>query len=90
MAAGTAGPPEELERAEARAALHAGLRRLKAADRQTLEAFYLRGESLKQMSRTSGAPIGTVKRRLHVARLRLKAVLEGNPRPHMNRELACV
>src|SRR5438093_5338360 len=54
VATGTAGPPEELERAEARAALHAGLRRLKAADRMTLEAFYLRGESLKQMSRATG------------------------------------
>ena len=89
VAGDVAGPPEQLERAEARAELHAGLRRLKAGDRATLEAFYLRGESLKQMSRTSGAPIGTVKRRLHVARLRLKAVLEGNPRPRVKRELAC-
>jgi len=90
VAGDVVGPPEQLERAEARAELHAGLRRLKAGDRATLEAFYLRGESLKQMSRTTGAPIGTVKRRLHVARLRLKAVLEGNPRPSMKRELACV
>jgi RNA polymerase sigma-70 factor (ECF subfamily) len=88
VAAGAAGPPEQLERAEARAALHAGLRRLKPADRQTLEAFYLRGESLKQMARTSGAPVGTIKRRLHVARQRLRHVLEGAPR--RRRELACV
>src|SRR5204863_1101205 len=40
------GPVEELERAESRAELHAGLRELKAGDRETLEAFYLRGQSL--------------------------------------------
>ena len=36
------------------------------------------GRSLKQMSREFEAPVGTIKRRLHVARLRLKEVLEGN------------
>src|SRR5207253_5585214 len=49
-AAGT-GPLESLEKAEAAAALHRGLARLKPVDRATLEAFYLRGRSLKQMSR---------------------------------------
>jgi len=72
------GPVEEIERTEAKAELHAGLKRLKELDRQTLEAFYLRGRSLKQMSREFETPVGTIKRRLHVARLRLKAVLEGN------------
>jgi RNA polymerase sigma-70 factor, ECF subfamily len=71
------GPVEEIERSEAKAELHAGLKRLKALDRETLEAFYLRGRSLKQMSREFETPVGTIKRRLHVARLRLKAVLEG-------------
>ena len=72
------GPVEEIERSEAKAELHEGLKRLKDLDRQTLEAFYLRGRSLKQMSREFETPVGTIKRRLHVARLRLKAVLEGN------------
>ena len=72
------GPVEEIERSEAKAELHEGLKRLKELDRQTLEAFYLRGRSLKQMSREFETPVGTIKRRLHVARLRLKAVLEGN------------
>lgn len=72
------GPVEEIERTEAKAELHAGLKQLKDLDRQTLEAFYLRGRSLKQMSREFETPVGTIKRRLHVARLRLKAVLEGN------------
>jgi RNA polymerase sigma-70 factor (ECF subfamily) len=72
------GPVEEIESSEAKAELHAGLKQLKELDRQTLEAFYLRGRSLKQMSREFETPIGTIKRRLHVARLRLKAVLEGD------------
>lgn len=73
----TAGrtPDAEVELSEAKAGLHAGLGRLKAEDRATLEAFYLRGRSLKQMSREFEAPVGTIKRRLHVARGRLKEVL---------------
>ena len=69
-------PLETLVRAENRAEVLTGLGRLKASDRDTLEAFYLRGRSLKQMSREFDTPVGTIKRRLHVARLRLKAVLE--------------
>ena len=57
--------------------LKAALAELKPLDRQALEAFYLRGRSLKQIAREFAVPTGTVKRRLHVARLRLKEVLEG-------------
>jgi RNA polymerase sigma-70 factor, ECF subfamily len=71
-------PLEEIERGEAKAELHAGLKRLKQLDRLTLEAFYLRGRSLQQMSQEFETPVGTIKRRLHVARQRLKDVLEGN------------
>lgn len=77
--AGVNRPPEqELELNEAKAELHAGLKQLKADDRATLEAFYLRGQDLKQMAESFDAPIGTIKRRLHVARHRLKAVMEAN------------
>jgi len=48
-----------------------GLARLGELDRHTLEAFYVRGESLSQMSASFEAPVGTIKRRLHVARKRL-------------------
>jgi len=72
----SAGPVEDLERAESRRKVHAGLQHLKPMDRETLEAFYIRGRTLKQMSREFDTPIGTIKRRLHVARLRLKEVLE--------------
>jgi len=78
-------PLEEMVRAEERYELHASLKRLKPLDRQALVAFYVRGQSLKQISREQGAPVGTIKRRLHVARLRLKKQLE-TPR----RELALV
>ena len=56
---------------EEAAQLRAGLRRLGQLDRRTLEAFYLRGQSLLQMSDSFDAPVGTIKRRLHTARKRL-------------------
>lgn len=56
--------------------VHSGLSRLRDLDRLTLEAFYVRGESLNQMSASFEAPVGTIKRRLHVARKRLAAELE--------------
>src|SRR4029450_1935812 len=45
VASAGSGPLDELEKSEAKAGLHAGLKRLKAMDRATLEAFYLRGRS---------------------------------------------
>ncbi len=74
-AAGT-GPLDALLKAEAAADLHKGLARLKPVDRATLEAFYIQGRSLIQMSQEFETPIGTIKRRLHVARIRLKKQLE--------------
>ncbi|MEO1496029.1 MAG: sigma-70 family RNA polymerase sigma factor [Planctomycetota bacterium] len=52
-----------------------GLDRLGAMDRDTLVAFYVRGETLVEMSDAFRAPVGTIKRRLHVARKRLAAEL---------------
>ncbi len=56
-----------------------GLARLPTLDRQTLKAFYVEGHSLKEMSDEFKAPVGTIKRRLHVARKRLAKEVE----PHM-------
>ena len=53
-----------------------GLSRLADLDRSTLEAFYVRGQSLNEMSQSFDAPVGTIKRRLHVARKRLARELE--------------
>lgn len=61
------------ERAEL---VHDGLNRLGEMDRSTLIAFYVTGQSLIEMSDAFSAPIGTIKRRLHVARKRLAVELE--------------
>lgn len=60
------------ERAEL---VRGGLDRLRDMDRDTLVAFYFRGQSLREMSDSFQAPVGTIKRRLHVARNRLAAEL---------------
>lgn len=64
---------EGLEQAEA---VREGIERLSVLDRQTLKAFYLRGQSLIEMSDEFEAPVGTIKRRLHVARKRLAKELD--------------
>jgi RNA polymerase sigma-70 factor (ECF subfamily) len=56
--------------------VHQGLRRLRALDQQTLTAFYVDGSSLREMSQQFASPVGTIKRRLHVARKRLAKELE--------------
>src|SRR5947209_14017339 len=73
-----------------------------AVDRATRVAFSIRGQSLKQMSRAFATPVGTIKRRLHVARNRLEKQREraaaesagavaARDRPRRRpRELACV
>ncbi|MBY0527995.1 MAG: sigma-70 family RNA polymerase sigma factor [Gemmataceae bacterium] len=91
VAARDNGPLDEMVRREQRTELWDGLRKLKPLDRETLEAFYIHGRSLKQMSREFETPVGTIKRRLHVARNRLKSELEGGRKPRRPRqELACV
>jgi RNA polymerase sigma-70 factor (ECF subfamily) len=80
-AAETGTPLEAMVRAEARTSIRKGLARLNRLDRETLTAFYLRGQSIREMSATLKAPEGTIKRRLHVARHRLKAKLEEGAEP---------
>ena len=63
----------EGERAEQ---LRAGLDRLGEMDRETLVAFYVKGQTLLEMSVEFDAPLGTIKRRLHVARKRLAKEVE--------------
>jgi RNA polymerase sigma-70 factor (ECF subfamily) len=81
-------PLDAMVRTEAAAELYRGLDKLKPVDRATLVAFYIQGRSLKQMSREFETPVGTIKRRLHVARNRLKKQLERAD--GKRRELACV
>ena len=56
--------------------VRAGLRRLPHLGPENIEAFYVRGQSLIEMSDEFGSPIGTIKRRLHVARKRLAHELQ--------------
>ncbi len=56
--------------------VRAGLDKLGQLDRDTLVAFYVDGQSLVEMSSAFRSPIGTITRRLHVARKRLKEQLE--------------
>ena len=48
------------------------LDRLRDLDRRTLVAFYFEGRSLQEMSAEFDSPVGTIKRRLHTARNRLR------------------
>ncbi|HLJ96132.1 MAG TPA: sigma-70 family RNA polymerase sigma factor [Gemmataceae bacterium] len=79
--ASASSPLDELVLMEQKAQLWAGLDRLKPVDRATLVAFYIHGRSLKQMSREFETPIGTIKRRLHVARNRLRRHLDRGTQP---------
>jgi RNA polymerase sigma-70 factor, ECF subfamily len=63
-------------RRERQSQVRAGLDRLGDLDRETLMAFYVEGQSLVEMSTAFDSPIGTIKRRLHVARKRLALQLE--------------
>ncbi|QDT02821.1 ECF RNA polymerase sigma factor SigW [Rubripirellula lacrimiformis] len=66
------GAPDELaEQREEAKAIRDSIDRLGNLDQQTLKAFYLKSMSLIEMSDQFDAPVGTIKRRLHVARKRL-------------------
>jgi RNA polymerase sigma-70 factor (ECF subfamily) len=69
------GPLAELIARERAHRLWEALAELKPLDREALLAFYIQGESLLAISERLDVPIGTVKRRLHTARKRLKAAL---------------
>ncbi len=76
----SATPLEDLIRTEQQAKVRQGLQQLKPTDRATLVAFYIRGQTIEEMSRDFATPIGTIKRRLHVARKRLRQQLERGKR----------
>lgn len=68
-------PLDELMKDERANQLWGGLDRLRDLDRQTLVAFYFEGQSLIEMSDRFSSPVGTIKRRLHTARIRLREEL---------------
>jgi len=65
-------PFDALLKSEAAEQVRDGLMKLRDLDRETLLAFYFKGQSLKEMSDEFNSPVGTIKRRLHMARNRLK------------------
>ncbi|WP_435006618.1 RNA polymerase sigma factor [Tundrisphaera lichenicola] len=71
-------PLEELIARERAQRLWDGMSRLKTLDRETLVAFYIQGQSLVEIAERLDTPIGTIKRRLHTARKRLKFELQSN------------
>ena len=71
-----ATPLDEMLDGERRELVRSGLERLGDVDRKTLEAFYIGGQSLIEMAEHFEAPIGTIKRLLHVARKRLAREME--------------
>jgi RNA polymerase sigma-70 factor (ECF subfamily) len=68
-------PLEDLVHREGREMVRTAVGRLRPIDRDALEAFYLRGMSLVEIAAEFDVPVGTVKRRLHVARNRLEKSL---------------
>ena len=75
VAATKPSPMERVLQAERADQVRSGLKRLRPLDRDTLLAFYFEGQSLKEMSTRFSSPVGTIKRRLHTARHRLKEAL---------------
>ena len=65
-------PPAQLERQELRDEVLYAIGRLTKTQRETTTLFYVNGYSVEQVAAMQEAPVGTVKRRLHGARQRLK------------------
>jgi RNA polymerase sigma-70 factor (ECF subfamily) len=71
-----AGPLDQLIGRERAERLWEALADLRSLDREALDAFYIRGHSLIEIAEMLDVPLGTVKRRLHTARKRLKSALQ--------------
>lgn len=70
------GPVDNILADERKDQVQIGMARLRDMDRETLDAFYVKGQSLIEMADAFDAPIGTIKRRLHTARKRLAKEVE--------------
>jgi RNA polymerase sigma-70 factor (ECF subfamily) len=69
-------PEEAAQDREQAEAVRDSIDRLGSLDQETLKAFYLQSKTLVEMSHQFDAPVGTIKRRLHVARKRLAKELD--------------
>jgi RNA polymerase sigma-70 factor (ECF subfamily) len=66
-----AAPDTNVLASEEQSRVRQAIARLKKLDREILVAFYFDGHTLPEIGRRVERPIGTIKRRLHVARKRL-------------------
>ncbi|MCA8913788.1 MAG: RNA polymerase sigma factor [Planctomycetes bacterium] len=69
--------PDAVVAAELKAAVHGAVQELSQAQQQVIERHYLRGEKIEEIAVALGLPTGTVKRRLHDAREKLRSRLSG-------------
>jgi RNA polymerase sigma-70 factor, ECF subfamily len=67
----------QMDESERATLLRIIMQKLKPDDAQCLVLFYLEGWRLKEIAAFLNIPIGTVKRRIHTARKRLRALIEG-------------
>jgi RNA polymerase sigma-70 factor (ECF subfamily) len=77
LAADGPTPPQHLELHEREQLVRQALSALPEPGQQTAELFYLDQQGCAQVAQQLGVPAGTVKRRLHDARLRLRQLLLG-------------
>jgi len=70
-------PPVAAARTELRTAVLEAIARLSVPQRETTMLFYIDGYSVEKVAAIQEVPVGTVKRRLHDARQRLKAQMIG-------------
>jgi RNA polymerase sigma factor (sigma-70 family) len=68
---------DAVESAELRHAVQGAVKELPATHQALIEAHYMRGEGLAEIAGALGLPLGTVKRRLHEAREKLRGKLAG-------------
>ncbi len=71
-----ARPGHAIEQAEEEAKLYRALARLSSEHRTVLVMKELEGQKYEDMAETLGVPIGTIRSRLHRARLELRELLE--------------
>jgi RNA polymerase sigma factor (sigma-70 family) len=69
--------PDEVVEAEVRGAVRGAVKELAPGMQMVIERHYMRGEKIEEIARATGLPQGTVKRRLHEAREKLRGRLSG-------------
>ncbi|MBZ0134909.1 MAG: sigma-70 family RNA polymerase sigma factor [Planctomycetes bacterium] len=73
----TAAHEDPVGDAEVRQAVRGAVRELSEAQQQVIEQYYLEGRKIGEIARAMSLPEGTVKRRLHDAREKLRVRLAG-------------